>query len=240
MAGQGVATRTAWQPRWQWWPDFEQLYWLAQCTAAGFLVLALAGCAVCIGIELLAPAAKSRKLQQPAPHTEPDLLCELRRWAEGWPDSMPDELAHAHLEQDLRAAAWLLSEYALLEDMPHAVRADSAAVLASVQTDGCMLEYASAELQNDYSIVVAAVRQNGLALEFASEQLRNNHALVLIAVEQRGWALEFASAKLRSHHMIVLAAVQRNGCALEYASEDLRHNRVIVQAAIPIRTKHAL
>ncbi|MGZ3633864.1 MAG: DUF4116 domain-containing protein [Parachlamydiaceae bacterium] len=53
--------------------------------------------------------------------------------------------------------------------------------------------------------MLAAVQQNGLLLQFASEYLKNDREIVLAAVQQDGSALQFASEQLKCDNQVVLA-----------------------------------
>jgi predicted methyltransferase len=105
-------------------------------------------------------------------------------------------------------------------------------VLAAVQKDGWVLVYASKELQNNEKVVLAAVQQSGWALKYASKEMQNNEKIVLAAVQQYGWALEFASKEMQNNEKVVLAAVQQYGWALEFASKEMQNNEKIVLAAV--------
>lgn len=65
-------------------------------------------------------------------------------------------------------------------------------VLAAVQQEGMLLEFASARLKNDPVVVLAAVRQAGHALWHASDELKNDPELLLTAVQQRSGALQLS------------------------------------------------
>merc|ERR1711879_723810 len=53
------------------------------------------------------------------------------------------------------------------------MRSNEKVVLAAVQADGYILEYASEELKNNEKVVLAAVQQNGGSLQYASEDVQN-------------------------------------------------------------------
>ena len=72
------------------------------------------------------------------------------------------------------------------------VRNDPFVVLAAVQQEGMLLEFASARLKNDPVVVLAAVQQAGHALWHASDELKNDPELLLTAVQQRSGALQLS------------------------------------------------
>jgi len=105
-------------------------------------------------------------------------------------------------------------------------------VLAAVEAEGYMLEYASPLMKADYEIVLKAVEQCGTALQYASQSMQADRDIVLTAVSNSGYALEYACQSLQADREIVLKAVSDTGLALEYASASMQADREIVLAAI--------
>ena len=130
-------------------------------------------------------------------------------------------------------------------------------VLALVQRDGMLLQYACKELQNCPCVVLAAAEQNPHAFKYASKllqdsapfirelirrnplnlawattKMRNNPKLVAAAVTKSPTALQFASKTLCANKDIVMISVVRDGRALEFASSSMRNDADVVAAAI--------
>ncbi len=57
-------------------------------------------------------------------------------------------------------------------------------VLAAVQLDGNVLEYASEELRADTEVVLAAIKLNGKALHYASGRLQRSQIFIIEALKQ--------------------------------------------------------
>ncbi|CAE7224423.1 unnamed protein product, partial [Symbiodinium necroappetens] len=94
--------------------------------------------------------------------------------------------------------------------LPHTGRqADKEVVLAALQQDGQMLEFASEDLQADPSVVLVAVASDGTALRFASNALRGCRKVVSVAVRQNGLALQFAEHSLRCDSELLRLAARR-------------------------------
>jgi predicted methyltransferase len=116
--------------------------------------------------------------------------------------------------------------------VPDELRRNKDFILAAVNQNGSVLQFASEELRGDKDVVLAAVAQKGLTLRSASEQLRGDKDVVLVAVVQNGSALMFASAKLKGDKEVMLAAVAQNGSALLCASTELKRDKEVVLAAV--------
>jgi len=69
------------------------------------------------------------------------------------------------------------------------------------------------EVRGDREEVLAAVQQNGWVLQYASEELRGERECMLAAVQQNGWALQYASQAKKRHTATgssLRAAIQRS------------------------------
>jgi predicted RNA-binding protein (virulence factor B family) len=60
------------------------------------------------------------------------------------------------------------------------LRKDREIVLAAVQQNGYVLEYADESFKKDKEVVLAAVQQNGNALKYADESLQNDPDILAI------------------------------------------------------------
>ncbi|CAE7942494.1 unnamed protein product [Symbiodinium sp. KB8] len=122
--------------------------------------------------------------------------------------------------------------------LPHTGRqADKEVVLAALQQDGQMLEFASEDLQADPSVVLVAVASDGTALRFASNALRGCRKVVSVAVRQNGLALQFAEHSLRcDSELLRLAARRWWSCDWSYlfAASNLQNDRDVVLEAVRI------
>ncbi|CAE6920617.1 unnamed protein product [Symbiodinium sp. CCMP2592] len=122
--------------------------------------------------------------------------------------------------------------------LPHTGRqADKEVVLAALQRDGQMLEFASEDLQADPSLVLAAVASDGTALRFASNALRGCRKVVVAAVRQNGLALQFAEHSLRCDSELLRIAARRWwSCDWSYlfTASNLQNDRDVVLAAVRI------
>ena len=71
--------------------------------------------------------------------------------------------------------------------------------LNRIRENGLRLHNVSDELKNNPEIILAAVEQDSNLLEFASERLKDNYNIVLAGLKNRGIALEFASERLKDN-----------------------------------------
>lgn len=124
---------------------------------------------------------------------------------------------------------------------------DAEFMLAAVQIDAYILQFASPEIRNDFNVVLAAVSSplfepDGeivVALEFASETLRANKDIALAAMRrgttytnQEYCLLLYVSPELRRDRDVVLAAVQDLASNLAFADSVLRNDVEIVVHAL--------
>jgi hypothetical protein len=97
-------------------------------------------------------------------------------------------------------------------------------LIASLQQNGDILQFASEKQKNEIEIVLEAVKENGNALQFASEKLKNNKELVLVAIQHSG-SIRYASKELKNDKEIVSKAVAQNNTAIREASFELQHDK---------------
>jgi hypothetical protein len=141
--------------------------------------------------------------------------------------------ASAELQQraDLQLRALTRGLFpALLVDVPAALKADAAFMLAACATSPGHVEHCSPALLQDPRFLRAAVALSDRALALAPPSLRTRE-LTLCAVAHRGRALS-AAPEWQDDDEVVAAAVANNGDALRYASRRLRDDKKLVTAAI--------
>lgn len=119
------------------------------------------------------------------------------------------------------------------------LKADRTFVLAAVQLNKFVLEYAREEFQEDIEIALAAVLQD--KFEEVTSPLSSDHfrELVLDAVQQDGGMLRFVSRAFAKDREIVFAAVKQSGRALKYAPDAFKADQEIVLTAVK-QNGHAL
>jgi len=114
---------------------------------------------------------------------------------------------------------------------PHIIRApqladDDLTVMAAVEKEGPVLEFASERLRADRATATTAIRQNWKALKFASHHLRGDRGLIMETLKQCGLALQFATDEMRCDHGVVIEAVVRHRKALPYLSPKLYDDKL--------------
>ena len=82
------------------------------------------------------------------------------------------------------------------------------------------------QLRDDREVVLAAVQQDGAVLQFASERLRDDRDVVLAAVQQNGNALLFASPRFIFSRVVILVHIKIFILAPPQCSEVAVHHVV--------------
>ena len=112
------------------------------------------------------------------------------------------------------------------------VREHKEIVLASVNKNGILLQYASEELKRDKEVVLASVNQNFHSLKYASEELKKDKEFILDLVNKKPLALQYASKEFKEDKQIVLATVTNYGIVLFMVLEKFKDDRQIVSLII--------
>jgi len=110
-------------------------------------------------------------------------------------------------------------------------------LLALLEANGRVLQFASKGHRNDPQLVLAAVNSEGEALQHASLARRQDRTVVLAAVHRAGRALQAAAPHLRDEKEVVLAAVQSDPMALQYASLAMQDDDEVVFLAASCKRK---
>lgn len=169
--------------------------------------------------------------------TEAEITPELQALIDDIPAFLIKRRAEEIAETDL-PVDWSSRDSALalvrrncwaLMDAPPEWRADPEIVLAAIEEDSGVFEYAADSLKNDRDFVLEAVRRDGGAIEFAAPALRADREIILEAVRKDGGALFYAPESLRDDRAFVLQAVRQNREAFEYISDRLRHDGTFVR-----------
>lgn len=104
-------------------------------------------------------------------------------------------------------------------------------VLAAVEKDPLMLQFASRNLKADKELVLHAVKRCWKALEYASCEVRSDEDVVAAALAQNPLALQFAADNIKNDYNLVLEIVKKDPQALMFASKKLRADDVVSATA---------
>jgi hypothetical protein len=134
---------------------------------------------------------------------------------------------------------------AMLEFASATIKADKKVVLAAVEKNRLVLQFANIDVQKiiilenpsmlefaNIDVQKRIITEKPAMLKFASSALKADRDAVLAAVRQNGYALKWSSEGLKANRDVVLAAVGQYGWALCSASEDLTADRDVVLAAV--------
>lgn len=100
-------------------------------------------------------------------------------------------------------------------------------VMAAVEKDPLILQFASKNLRADKELVLRAVKLCWKALEYASHELRSDQDIVAAALAQTSLALQFAADSIKDNYDLVLEVVKKDPQALMFASKRLRTDEVV-------------
>ena len=110
-------------------------------------------------------------------------------------------------------------------------RSDRDTVFSCVKRDGEMLEYASNELRNCPVIVLASVQSCGMAIRFASEEVRRDPEIFTAAVIRDVWVPTWLPEALRADRGLALRCISMRSTALRAFSDELKGDPFVVTAA---------
>lgn len=102
----------------------------------------------------------------------------------------------------------------------------------AVRLNGEMLQHVSPQWKRDYHIVLAAIKSNPHALKYVYPTMPDYISLVSKAISINALTLKYAAAWLQDDEKLVSDAVQRNGLALQFASENMRSNERVIWLAL--------
>merc|ERR1712242_228252 len=104
-------------------------------------------------------------------------------------------------------------------------------VMAALERDPLILQFASTALKADKELVLCAVNRSWKALQYAASELQSHLEVATLALAQNPLALQFTASNIKGNRDMVMDAVKKDPQTLKFASRKLQADDVISATA---------